>query len=66
MTLSERKFEEEKVTDKMEVSNENSQVESKKEEELPKGEKKRVRLTIGVKPKEDREKKKKVPEWGEK
>ena len=62
LTLSERKFEEEKVTDKMEVSNENSQVESKKEEELPKGEKKRVRLTIGVKP--DREKKKKVPKGG--
>ena len=64
LTLSERKFEEEKVVDKMEVSNENSQVESKKEEEVPKGEKKRVRLTIGVKPEEDREKKKKVPKVG--
>ena len=35
-TLSETKFEEEKVADKMEVSYENDQVESRKEEELPK------------------------------
>ena len=36
LTLSEQKFEEEKVADKMEVSYENDQVESRKEEELPK------------------------------
>ena len=36
LTLSERKFEEKRVADKMETSNENSQVEPKKDEELPK------------------------------
>ena len=46
------------------MSNENRQVEPTKEEELLNGEKKRVRLTIGVKPEEDREKKKKVPKGG--
>ena len=64
LTLSERKFEEEKVTDKNELFNEKAQLESEEPLEVPKGEKKRVRLTVGVRPEGDREKSKKEPKGG--
>ena len=64
LTLSERKFEEEKVADKNELFNEKAQLESEEPLEVPKGEKKRVRLTVGVWPEGDREKMKKVPKGG--
>ena len=64
LTLSERKFEEEKVADKNELFNEKAQLESEEPLEVPKGEKKRARLTVGVRPEGDREKRKKVPKGG--
>ena len=64
LTLRERKFEEKKVADQNELLDENHQLESEELSEVPKKEKKRVRLTIGVKPEEGREKKKKVPKEG--
>ena len=55
---------EEKVVDKNEFFNEKVQLEPEESLEVPKVEKKRVRLTIGVKPEGGVEKKKKVPEGG--
>ena len=55
----------ENVADQGELFDENQQAEGEGPSEVPKGEKKRVRLTVGVKPEEGREKKKKVPKvWG--
>ena len=59
LTLSERKWEEKNVADQNELFDENQQAEGEGPSEVPKGEKKRVRLTVGVKPEEGREKKKK-------
>ena len=64
LTLSERKFEEEKVADKNEMFGENYQAESEEPMEVPKVEKKRVQLTIGVNPEDGLEKKNKVPMGG--
>ena len=64
LTLSERKFVEEKVADRNELFDEKVQLEPEESLEVPKEEKKRVRLTIGVKPEVGREKKKKVSERG--
>ena len=66
MTLSERKFVEETGVDGNELSNEKVPVEAEDVLELPKGEKKRVRLTVGVGPEEGREKKKSVKKKEEK
>ena len=60
LTLSERKFVEETGVDGNELSNEKVPVEAEEVLELSKGEKKRVRLTVGVSPEEGREKKKSV------
>ena len=59
-TLSERKCVEETGVDGNELSNEKVPVETEEVLELPKVEKKRVRLTVGVSPEDGREKKKSV------
>ena len=64
LTLSERKCGEKSVADQNELFDENQQADGEWPSEVPEMEKKRVRLTIGVKPEEGREKKKKVPKWG--
>ena len=64
LTLSERKWEEEKVADQNELFDENQQAEGEGPSEVPERENKRVRLTIGVKPGEGQEKKKKVMKGG--
>ena len=52
------------MADQNELYGENHQEEREEPVEVPKGEKKRVRLAIGVKPEEGRENKKKVlKEW---
>ena len=66
LTLSERKFVEETGVDGNELSNEKVPVEAEDVLELPRGEKKRVRLTVGVSPEEGREKKKSVKKKEEK
>ena len=58
LTLSERKFVEETGVDENAMSNEKVPVEAENVMELPKGEKKRVWLTVGVSPEERGEKKK--------
>ena len=60
LTLSERMWGEKNVADQNELYGENHQEEREESVEVPKWETKRVRLTIGVKPGEGREKKKKV------
>ena len=60
LTLSERKFVEEAGVDGNELFNEKVPVEAEDVLELPKGEKKRVRLTVGVSTEEGRENKKSV------
>ena len=52
LTLSERKFGEETGVDGNELSNEKVPVEAEDVWELPREEKKRVRLTVGVSPQE--------------
>ena len=64
LTLSERKWGEKNVADQNELFDENQQAERVGPSEVPKVEKNRVRLTVGVKPEEGLEKKKKVPEVG--
>ena len=66
LTLSERKFVEETGVDGNGLSNEKVPVEAEDVLELPKGEKKRVRLTVGVSPEEGRENKKSVKKKEEK
>ena len=61
LKLSERKWGEKNVADQNELFGENQQAEGEGPSEVPERENKRVRLTIGVKPEEGREKKKKVP-----
>ena len=65
LTLTERKFVEETGVDGKELSNEKVPVEAEDVLELPKGEKKRVRLTVGVSPEEGRVKKKSVRKKGD-
>ena len=60
LTLSERKFVEETGVDENALSNEKVPVEADDVLELPRGGKKRVRLTVGVSPEEVPEKKKSV------
>ena len=60
LTLSERKWEEKNVVEQNELFNKDQQVEGEGPLEVPEKEKKRVRLTIWVKPGERQEKKKKV------
>ena len=60
LTLGERKFVEEAGVDGNELSNEKVPVEAEDVLKLPIGEKKRVRLTVGVSSEEGREKKKSV------
>ena len=60
LMLSERKCGEKNVAYQNELFDENQQAAGEWPSEVPKVEKKRVRLTIGVKPEEGREKKKKV------
>ena len=60
LMLSERKFVEEMGVDKNELSNDKLQSEPEESLKSSKVEKKRVRLTIGVRPVEGREHKKKV------
>ena len=64
LTLSERKFVGEKVVDQNELCNEKVHLEPKELSAAPEREKKRVRLTVCLKPEEGREKKKKVPRGG--
>ena len=65
LTVKERKFEEECTSEKKEMFDEENQVKVPEQVEVLNGEKKRVRLTVGVKPEDDREKKKRVPNgWG--
>ena len=65
LTLSKRKLGEKKEgADKNKVFGENNQAESKEPTEGSKREKKRVRLTIGVKSEAGLEIKTKVPKWG--
>ena len=60
-----RKFVEGTVVDKNELFNEKVQLEPEESLEVPKEEKKRVLLIIGVNPEGGLEKKKKAPEkWG--
>ena len=66
LTLSERKFVEETGVDENALFNEKVSVEAEDVLELPRGEKKRVRLTVGVSPEEGREKKKSVKKKEEK
>ena len=66
LTLSERKFVEETGVDGNELYNEKVPVEAEDVLELPKVEKKRVRLTVCVSPEEGREKKKSVKKKEEK
>ena len=56
LTLGERKWEEKNVADQNELFDENQQAEGEEPSEVPEREKKRVRLTIGVKPVEGQEK----------
>ena len=64
LTLKERKFEEEDSSEKTVVFNEENQRKVTESLNVSKGEKKRVRLTIGVKPEDQRENKKRVPKDG--
>ena len=64
LTFSERRWEEKNVAEQNELFNENQQADGEGPSEVPEREKKRVRLTIGVKPGERQEKKKKVMKWG--
>ena len=64
LTFSERRWEEKNVAEQNELFNENQQAEGEGQSEVPESEKKRVRLTIGVKPVERQEKKKKVMKGG--
>ena len=66
LTLSERNFVEETGVDGNALFNEKVLVEAEDVLELPRGEKKRVRLTVGVSPEEVREKKKSVKKKEEK
>ena len=54
LPLNERTFEAKSTAEKMEVSDENTQVKDAEQVEVSNGEKKRVRLTISVKPDDDR------------
>ena len=64
LTLKERKFEEEDTSEKKEVFDEENQRKVTELLEVSKVEKKRVRLTIGVKPEDNRVNKKRVPKDG--
>ena len=64
LTFGERKWEETNVAEQNELFNEIVQSEPEELLEVPKDEKKRVRLTIGVNPGDGLEKKKKVMEKG--
>ena len=66
LTMSERKFAEETGVDENKLFNEKVPVETEDVLGLPKGEKKRVRLTVSVSPEEGREKKKSVKKKEEK
>ena len=61
LTPSERKFEADGAAEKNEVTDENDQVKVPEQMEVSNGEKKRVRLTIGVRSEDDLEKKKRRP-----
>ena len=65
LTLSERKFVEETGVDGNALFNEKVPVEAEDVLKLPKWEKNRLRLTVGVSPDEGREKKKSVKKKGE-
>ena len=64
LTLGERKWEEKNVAKQNELFNKDQQVDGEGPLDVPEKEKKRVRLTIGVKPGERQEKKKKVTKVG--
>ena len=64
LTLSERKFEAGGAMEKKRVYDESNQMNAPEQVEPKNGEHKRVRLTIGVKPEDDPEWKKRWTKWG--